>query len=163
MTSISYYALLLVLIICIEFHVFSFNFYYNRKISSKKLLKIKKLQFSSNNDQFNHVNSEDSDDAIDSKNSEEEESNYDLDLLIEDKNDAVVQVREEDLQQYRDLGMYFTLLLRLSRFTHLIYLSLDLILTERAKRFYDPKLVGIEREKCILIAVGTSLLNCSQI
>lgn len=162
MTSISYYALLLVLIICIKFHVFSFNFYYNRKISSKKLLKIKKLQFSSNNDQLNRVNSEDSDDTINSINSEEE-SNYDLDLLIEDKNDAVVQVREEDLQQYRDLGMYFTLLLRLNCFTHLTYLSLDLILTERAKRFYDPKLVGIEREKCILIAVGTYLLNCLQI
>jgi hypothetical protein len=116
----------------------------------------------SNNDQFNRVNSEDSDDTINSINSEEE-SNYDLDLLIEDKNDAVVQVREEDLQQYRDLGMYFTLLLRLNCFTHLTYLSLDLILTERAKRFYDPKLVGIEREKCILIAVGTYLLNCLQI
>ena len=35
--------------------------------------------------------------------------------------------------------------------------DLDLILTERAERFYDPKLVGIEKEKCILVAVDTKL------
>ena len=35
--------------------------------------------------------------------------------------------------------------------------DLDLILTERATRFYDPKLSGIEKEKCILVAVDTKL------
>ena len=43
----------------------------------------------------------------------DENNNYDLDLLIEDKTD-VVQVREEDLQQYRDLGMPSHLFLYLS-------------------------------------------------
>ena len=32
-----------------------------------------------------------------------------------------------------------------------------MILTERATRFYDPKLSGIEKEKCILVAVDTKL------
>ena len=45
-------------------------------------------------------------------------------------------IRETDLTQNRDL---------------------DLILTERATRFYDPKLLGVEKEKCILIAVDTKL------
>ncbi len=40
----------------------------------------------------------------------DEDNNYDLDLLIEDKTN-VVQVREEDLQQYRDLGMSLHILL----------------------------------------------------
>jgi hypothetical protein len=35
--------------------------------------------------------------------------------------------------------------------------DLDLILTERATRFYDPKLMGIEKEKCILVAVDKKL------
>lgn len=45
-------------------------------------------------------------------------------------------LRDADLEQARDL---------------------DLILTERAERFYDPKLVGVEKEKCILVAVDTKL------
>jgi hypothetical protein len=50
--------------------------------------------------------------------------------------DADMGLRETDFGQNRDL---------------------DLILTERAERFYDPKLVGVEKEKCILVAVDTKL------
>jgi hypothetical protein len=44
--------------------------------------------------------------------------------------------REMDLRQTRDL---------------------ELILTERATRFYDPKTTGMVKEKCILLAVDTKL------
>jgi hypothetical protein len=35
--------------------------------------------------------------------------------------------------------------------------DLDLILTERATRFYDPKLLGVQKERCILVAVDKKL------
>lgn len=38
--------------------------------------------------------------------------------------------------------------------------DLDTILSERAKRFYDPKLVGSVKEKCILVAVDKKLESC---
>lgn len=46
----------------------------------------------------------------------------------------IVGLREDDLEQIRDL---------------------DLILTERSRRFYDPKLRGMAREACLLVAVET--------
>lgn len=37
--------------------------------------------------------------------------------------------------------------------------DIDLILSERASRFYDPKLVGVVKERCILVAVDVKSGN----
>jgi GTP-binding GTPase N-terminal len=58
------------------------------------------------------------------------------DAFFTSASSANTGLRDADLEQSRDL---------------------DLILTERAERFYDPKLVGVEKEKCILVAVDTKL------
>ena len=146
--------LLVLVMACLHLHVHAFHINYYRGSIQRKhsLLKGGSGDDESSRSDFstrgnNEIDRETFDGII-----REEDNNYDLDLLIEDKTD-VVQVREEDLQQYRDLGIpscLFNPCLNYS-FTSLL---LDLILTERAKRFYDPKLVGIEKEKCILVAVG---------
>ena len=67
-----------------------------------------------------------------------EDSSY-TNIFQQQKSDAEEYVRDEylgpresDIGQERDL---------------------DLILSERASRFYDPKLVGVVKERCILVAV----------
>jgi hypothetical protein len=58
-----------------------------------------------------------------------------------DANYEAVTVHPGDLEQLRDL---------------------DVILTERAARFYDPNFVGVERERCLLISVHIKLESRKQ-
>ena len=144
MNSASLCSSLVLVVICIAYHAYAFNVCYNRRVLKLKqsILKL--------GDGDAYLNNE-----VDNEICDDGEDNCSLDLLVEDKMD-VVQVREEDLQQYRDLGTHSLCQCSLTCFTCLF--MLDLILTERAKRFHDPKLVGVEKEKCILVAVGNHLL-----
>lgn len=95
---------------------------------SRALLTSQRIVGKDSHRQLSYASRQEDDDGLEIKHSQGKIDGFDFNW------DLSAEVRDTDYQQNRDL---------------------DEILFERAKRFYDPKFIGVEKEKCILLAVDS--------